>query len=377
MVSYFSAGTQWATKAGNPAKIDIDERLRQEDRRADRHRAGRRHHRPVEEVHRPAASRRSRSSSTRRRTRRHRRRVQRQGRRMLADSPVGAYAVKQTNGAARAGRRDLRRRPRTATWSSKDQTAFAEALRDAVKALIADGSYQTASGQVGRRRRRHHRPRRSTRQTDACRRKRRHNRTGTAGTDPGRARPASRALGRRRRDRRCWWPCSSTCWSRTRRSSGRSWSTTCSGRRSWRGCAGTLAADRLRDDDRRQSRRRGRGHAAVGQPDPARRRPGLHLVLPGGAPAGAAIRLRQPRHPVEPGSSSGVPFDTQIGAAVRHRRLRGCGCSASTPASILTGFVAGMLGAGAVRGGVHGRDRPGRHPVGRPGADRGGRRRWA
>ena len=69
-------------------------------------------------------------------------------------------------------------------------------------------------------------------------------------------------------------------------------------------------------------------------------------------------------------------------AAARVRRCRSTGSSAqlfgiddferaarsaSTRATLLTGFVAGLLALGAVRGRVHGRDRPGRHPVGRQG----------
>jgi polar amino acid transport system substrate-binding protein len=67
---------------------------------------------------------------------------------MLADSPVCAYAVKQTNGQlALAG----------AIYDSapygyvvgKDQQPFAEAVQGAVKALISDGSYKTILARWG------------------------------------------------------------------------------------------------------------------------------------------------------------------------------------------------------------------------------------
>ncbi len=110
MVSYFSAGTQWATKAGNPAKIDIenacgkkiavqtatvqfDDITARSKKCTDRRQAGD-HHRPV-----PGAERR------------HGRRGQRQGRRhagRLAGRRVRGEAEQRPAGA---GRRHLRVRP--------------------------------------------------------------------------------------------------------------------------------------------------------------------------------------------------------------------------------------------------------------------------
>ena len=46
MVSYYQAGTQWATQKGNPNKVDPNNPLRADRGRADRHHAGRR--RPAE-----------------------------------------------------------------------------------------------------------------------------------------------------------------------------------------------------------------------------------------------------------------------------------------------------------------------------------------
>jgi polar amino acid transport system substrate-binding protein len=61
---------------------------------------------------------------------------------MLADSPVCAYAVKQTNGAlALAG--DIYDSAPYGYVVAKDKTDFAKAITAAVQALIADGTYKT------------------------------------------------------------------------------------------------------------------------------------------------------------------------------------------------------------------------------------------
>jgi polar amino acid transport system substrate-binding protein len=60
---------------------------------------------------------------------------------MLADSPVCAYAVKKTNGQLELLGEIYDSAPYGAVVG-KDQTAFAEAIRDAVKALVADGTYK-------------------------------------------------------------------------------------------------------------------------------------------------------------------------------------------------------------------------------------------
>jgi len=61
---------------------------------------------------------------------------------MLADSPVCAYAVKQTNGAlALAG--DIYDSAPYGYAVAKDKTDFANAISAAVQALIADGTYKT------------------------------------------------------------------------------------------------------------------------------------------------------------------------------------------------------------------------------------------
>jgi len=67
---------------------------------------------------------------------------------MLADSPVSAYAVKQANGQLTLIGDLYDSAPYG--WSVKiDQQAFAEVLRDATKALIKDGTYQTILARWG------------------------------------------------------------------------------------------------------------------------------------------------------------------------------------------------------------------------------------
>jgi polar amino acid transport system substrate-binding protein len=67
---------------------------------------------------------------------------------MLADSPVCAYAVKQTNGQlALAG--DIYDSAPYGYVLPKDQTDFGDAIAQAVKALIADGSYKAILAKWG------------------------------------------------------------------------------------------------------------------------------------------------------------------------------------------------------------------------------------
>ncbi len=142
MVSYFSAGTQWAAKKGNPSGIqpdaacgkkvavqtstvqdtdDLPKRLKEctsggkaaftVDRYQDQGQA---------------------TASV----------VTGKDDAMLADSPVVAYAVKQSQGQLEA----LGAIYDSAPYGyvvKKDQTDFAQALADAVKALISDGTYKT------------------------------------------------------------------------------------------------------------------------------------------------------------------------------------------------------------------------------------------
>lgn len=67
---------------------------------------------------------------------------------MLADSPICAYAVKQTNGQlALVG--EIYGAAPYGYVLPKDQTEFGQAIADAVKALIADGTYRTVLDKWG------------------------------------------------------------------------------------------------------------------------------------------------------------------------------------------------------------------------------------
>ena len=82
---------------------------------------------------------------------------------MLADSPVIAYAVKQSNGAASRPSATSTTPRRTAIVVPKDDDRVrATPSLDALKTIIADGTYTEVARQVGRQRRRDHRLRRST-----------------------------------------------------------------------------------------------------------------------------------------------------------------------------------------------------------------------
>ncbi|HEV2890642.1 MAG TPA: ABC transporter substrate-binding protein [Frankiaceae bacterium] len=142
MVSYFSAGTQWATKAGNPnginpddacgKKIAVQKGTVQVDDLTARSKkctdAGKKaitieQYQGQDEATAAVVSGKDEA--------------------MLADSPVVAYAVKQTNEQLEL----LGEIYDSAPYGyvvKKDQGEFAQVLADALKAIIADGSYKTA-----------------------------------------------------------------------------------------------------------------------------------------------------------------------------------------------------------------------------------------
>ncbi|MEH1099374.1 ABC transporter substrate-binding protein [Micromonospora sp. CPCC 205561] len=142
MVSYFSAGTQWATKPGNPAKVDtenacgkkiavqvgtvqLDDITARSKKCTD---AGK----PAITIDQYQAQSDATAAV-----------VSGKDDAMLADSPVGAYAVKQSNGQLEL-LGDIYESAPYGYAVKKDQAAFAEVLKEAVAAVIADGSYQTA-----------------------------------------------------------------------------------------------------------------------------------------------------------------------------------------------------------------------------------------
>jgi polar amino acid transport system substrate-binding protein len=142
MVSYFNAGTQWVTKAGNPKKVDpdnacglnigvqkgtvqIDDLSARSKKCTD---AGKPAIKQIidAEQSKVTASVVSGKSDA-----------------MLADSPIGLYAVKQTGGQLEALGEIYDAAPYGFVLP-KDQTDFAQAVADALKAIKADGSYDAA-----------------------------------------------------------------------------------------------------------------------------------------------------------------------------------------------------------------------------------------
>ncbi|MFI0795044.1 ABC transporter substrate-binding protein [Micromonospora rubida] len=141
MVSYFQVGTQWVTKKGNPAGVTLDnacgkkiavqkDTVQVEDIQK-RSKACTDAGKPAITVEQFPGQDAATAAV-----------VSGKDDAMLADYPVGVYAVTQSNGALDL----LDKQYEAAPYGyvvSKDQAAFAEAVRDATKALIADGSYKT------------------------------------------------------------------------------------------------------------------------------------------------------------------------------------------------------------------------------------------
>jgi polar amino acid transport system substrate-binding protein len=140
MVSYFSAGTQWATKKGNPAGIDIANACGKNIAVQKG---------TVQVVDITARSKKCTSSGKKGITIDQYQAqnaataalVSGKDDAMLADSPVAAYAVKRTGGAVETLGAIYEAAP-YGYVIKKDQPAFAQAIADALKALIADGTYQ-------------------------------------------------------------------------------------------------------------------------------------------------------------------------------------------------------------------------------------------
>jgi polar amino acid transport system substrate-binding protein len=142
MVSYFSAGTQWATKKGNPSGIQPDNACGKKvavqtntvqdtddlpKRLKDCQTAGK----PAFTVERFQDQGQATAAV-----------VTGKDDAMLADSPVVAYAVKQSGDQLEA-LGDIYDSAPYGYVVKKDQTEFAQALADSLKALISDGSYKT------------------------------------------------------------------------------------------------------------------------------------------------------------------------------------------------------------------------------------------
>ncbi len=140
MVSYFNAGTQWAAKSGNPEGVDPDNAcglsiavqkgtVQVEDleaRSAECESAG---EQPItidqyEGQDEATAAVVSGKDAA-----------------VLADSPIMAYAVEQTNGQLELVG-DIYDAAPYGYVVAKDQTDFAQAIADAVAVLIEDGTYE-------------------------------------------------------------------------------------------------------------------------------------------------------------------------------------------------------------------------------------------
>jgi polar amino acid transport system substrate-binding protein len=142
MVSYYNAGTQWAAKKGNPEKVDpenacglaiaVQKATVQADDLTARSQKCTDAGKPAITIDQYDAQSDATAAV-----------VSGKDVAELADSPVVAYAVKQTNGQLEL-LGDVYDSAPYGYVLPKDQTDFSQAIADAVNALIADGSYQKA-----------------------------------------------------------------------------------------------------------------------------------------------------------------------------------------------------------------------------------------
>src|SRR6266536_3482703 len=124
MISYFNAGTQWGTKKGNPTGIQPDNACGKKV--AVQTSTGK----PAITIDRYQGQDQATASV-----------VSGKDDAMLADSPVVAYAVKQTNGQLEL-LGDIYDSAPCGYVVKKDQSDFAQALSGAVAALLSDGTYK-------------------------------------------------------------------------------------------------------------------------------------------------------------------------------------------------------------------------------------------
>ena len=139
MISYFSAGTQWAAKAGATINIDdacgkkiaVQTGTVQVDDLAARSKTCTDAGKPAIKVDQYQKQSDATNAV-----------VTGKDEAMLADSPVAAYAVKQTNGQlALVG--EIYDSAPYGYAVAKDSTELADLISQAVAALIADGTYKT------------------------------------------------------------------------------------------------------------------------------------------------------------------------------------------------------------------------------------------
>jgi polar amino acid transport system substrate-binding protein len=140
MVSYFSAGTQWATAKGNPKGIDADNACgkniavqtgtvqQEEDLPVRQKKCG------SNKINVLSLKDQSQATAAV---------VSGKADAMLADSPVVAYAVKQSAGKLEP-LGDIYEAAPYGYVLPKDQTDFAQAIVEALKEIKADGAYEAA-----------------------------------------------------------------------------------------------------------------------------------------------------------------------------------------------------------------------------------------
>src|SRR4029453_179599 len=148
MVSYFNAGTQWGTKKGNPSGVQPDDAcgkkvavqtatVQETEDLPKRQEACKSAGKPAITVDSYQDQGQATAAV-----------VSGKDDAMLADSPVLAYAVKQTNGQLEL-LGDIQDRAPYGCVLEKVRAEFAQAIADAVSALITDGTYKTILEKYG------------------------------------------------------------------------------------------------------------------------------------------------------------------------------------------------------------------------------------
>jgi polar amino acid transport system substrate-binding protein len=154
MVSYFNAGTQWVAQKGNPKKVDPDNAcglnigvqkgtVQVDDLTA--------RSKKCTDAGKPAINPRRRRPGQG-----HRPRSSGKADAMLADSPVGLYAVKQTGGQLEALGEIYDAAP-YGIRRAQGADRFRRSHRRRLQGIATDGTYKADPHQVGERGRRHHR----------------------------------------------------------------------------------------------------------------------------------------------------------------------------------------------------------------------------
>jgi polar amino acid transport system substrate-binding protein len=145
MVSYFNAGTQWAARPGEPVdpdnacgmRVAVQRDTVQVDDLTARSQACTEAGQPEINIQQFQSQEQATASV-----------VSGQNDAMLADSPVCAYAVLQTEGELELVGEIYDAAP-YGYVINPDQTEFADALREALAAVMADGTYTSVLGEWG------------------------------------------------------------------------------------------------------------------------------------------------------------------------------------------------------------------------------------